>query len=172
MSIKARIAIGLLSLSAAGFVRLAVQEGYTETATIPTKGDRPTNGLGMTLRADGSPVQLGDKTNPIEAMQRTLAYTAKTDSKLRECVTVPLHQVEFDLLSDHGYQYGVGVTCKSSMVRLANAGDYAGACAAYLQYRFAAGYDCSTLINGQPNKRCYGVYQRSKDRRDQCMAVQ
>lgn len=172
MSIKARIAIGLLSLSAAGFVARTVHEGYTDVAVIPTKGDKPTLGFGMTERPDGSPVQIGDRTTPVLALQRTLAYTAKADASLRECVKVPLHQIEFDLLSDHGYQYGVGVTCKSGMVRLVNAGDYVGACAAYLQYRFAAGYDCSTLINGQPNKRCYGVYQRSKDRRDQCLAVQ
>ena len=172
MSIKARIAIGLLSLSAAGFVARTVHEGYTDTAVIPTKGDRPTNGFGMTWREDGTPVQIGDKTNPVQALQRTLAYTEKADARLRQCVKAPLHQKEFDLLSDHGYQYGIEATCKSSMVRLVNAGDYAGACQAYLQYRFAAGYDCSTLVNGKADERCYGVYQRSKDRRDQCMAVQ
>lgn len=172
MSAKARIAISLLSLSAVGFVARTVHEGYTETAVIPTKGDRLTVGFGMTWREDGTPVQIGDKTNPVQALQRTLAYTEKADARLRECVKAPLHQKEFDLLSDHGYQYGIESTCKSSMVRLVNAGDYVGACQAYLQYRFAAGYDCSTLVDGKPNRRCYGVYQRSKDRRDQCMAVQ
>lgn len=172
MSAKARIAISLLSLSAVGFVARTVHEGYTETAVIPTKGDRLTVGFGMTWREDGTPVQIGDKTNPVQALQRTMAYTEKADARLRQCVKAPLHQKEFDLLSDHGYQYSIEATCKSSMVRLVNAGDYAGACQAYLQYRFAAGYDCSTLVNGKPNKRCYGVYQRSKDRRDQCMAAQ
>lgn len=169
---RSRIAIALLSLSAAGFVARVAHEGYVETATIPTKGDRPTNGFGMTERPDGSPVQLGDRTNPVEALQRTLAYTQKADARLKACVKVPLYQVEFDLLSDHGYQYGVGTTCSSPMVRWANAGDYARSCRGYLEYKFAAKYDCSTLINGQPNKRCWGVWERSKWRYDQCMSVQ
>ena len=172
MSAKARIAISLLSLSAVGFVARTVHEGYTETAVIPTKGDKPTVGFGMTERPDGSPVQMGDRTTPTQALQRTLAYTEKADARLRQCVKVPLHQAEFDLLSDHSYQYGIGATCNSGMVKSLNAGDYTGACYGYLRYKFAAGYDCSTLINGQPNKRCWGVWVRSQNRFDKCMAVQ
>lgn len=191
MSVKQRIIISLLSLSAAGFVARTVHEGYTETAVIPTKGDKPTVGFGMTERPDGSPVQMGDRTTPTQALQRTLAYTQKTDSKIRECVKVPLHQVEFDLLSDHAYQYGVGATCKSSVVRMVNAGNYAGACGGYLDYQYMTSpkplgtgwepyqfdvsnrptrwrFDCST----PGNKQCWGVWSRSKDRYDQCMAVQ
>lgn len=169
---RTRIAIAALSLSAAAFVGRAVHEGYTDVAIIPTQGDRPTNGFGMTERPDGSPVQLGDRTNPVQALQRTLAYTVKADARLKACVKVPLYQVEFDLLSDHGYQYGVGTTCNSVMVRRVNSGDYAGSCRGYLEYKKAAGYDCSTMINGQPNKRCWGVWERSKWRYDQCMSVQ
>jgi len=65
----------------------------------------------------------------------------------------------------HAYQYGVGVTCKSSMVRLANKGDYEGSCKAYLKYRFVRGFDCST----PGNKICYGVWKRSKHRYEACM---
>jgi len=172
MSTKTRIAVAVLSLSAAGFVARTVHEGYTDVAVIPTKGDVPTLGYGMTERPDGSPVQMGDRTTPTQALQRTLAYTQKADTRLRECVKVPLHQEEFDLLSDHAYQYGIGSTCASVMVRKVNAGDYAGACAGYLQYKMAAGYDCSTLVNGKPNTRCWGVWTRSQDRYQQCMAVQ
>jgi GH24 family phage-related lysozyme (muramidase) len=75
------------------------------------------------------------------------------------------------MLVDHSYQYGVASTCASSMVRLVNAGQYEQACKAHTQYRFVAKYDCSTLVNGKPNKRCWGVYQRSLDRRDTCLAA-
>ena len=168
LSNRTRVAIASLSLSAAGLVGLVAHEGYTDTVIIPTKSDKPTLGFGMTERPDGSPVQLGDRTNPVQALQRTLAYTVKADARLKACVKVPLYQVEFDLLSDHGYQYGVGSTCNSVMVRRVNAGDYAGSCAGYLQYKFAAGYDCST----PGNTRCRGVWERSKWRYDQCMSVQ
>lgn len=165
---RSRIAIAALSLSAAAFVGRAVHEGYSDVAIIPTINDRPTVGFGSTFREDGTPVQLGDRTTPVQALQRTLAYTVKADAKLKTCVKVPLYQVEFDLLSDHGYQYGVGATCNSVMVRRVNAGDYAGSCRGYLEYKFAAGYDCST----PGNTRCRGVWERSKWRYDQCMSVQ
>ena len=165
---RSRIAIAALSLSAAAFVGRAVHEGYSDVAIIPTINDRPTVGFGSTFREDGTPVQLGDRTTPVQALQRTLAYTVKADAKLKTCVKVPLYQVEFDLLSDHGYQYGVGSTCNSVMVRRVNAGDYAGSCRGYLEYKFAAGYDCST----PGNTRCRGVWERSKWRYEQCMSVQ
>lgn len=169
---KARIAIAALSLSAAGLVGLIAKEGYTTDAVIPTKGDRPTNGFGSTFNEDGTPIKMGDKTNPVQALQRTLAYTTKADAKLKACITAPLHQEEYDILQDQAYQYGLESTCKSPMVRRVNTGDYAGACRGYLEYRFAAGYDCSSLINGKPNTRCWGVWVRSQERYKKCMAVQ
>ena len=141
---KARIAIAALSLSAAGLVGLVAKEGYTDSAVIPTKGDRPTVGFGSTFNADGSPVKMGDKTTPVKALERTLAYTGKADAKLKACITAPLHQEEYDIIQAQAYQYGLDSTCKSPMVRDINTGNYAGACAGYLQYKYAAGYDCST----------------------------
>ena len=167
-----RVAIASLGLSASGLVAIAVQEHYTDEAVIPVKGDVPTVGFGMTRRPDGSPVRLGDRTTPVEALQRTLAYTQEADTKIKRCVTAPLHQAEYDLMADFGYQYGIGALCASSMVSRANAGDYAGSCEAYALYRKAGGYDCSTLVDGQPNKRCWGVWARSQARRAKCLAVQ
>jgi hypothetical protein len=57
------------------------------------------------------------------------------------------------------------------MVKQINAGQYRQACEAYAKYRYVAKYDCSTLVNDKPNKRCWGVYQRSLDRRDRCLAA-
>lgn len=163
----ARIAVALLSLSAAGFVGLMVHENYTDHTIIPVAGDRPTNGFGSTFNADGSPVKMGDRTTPVKALQRSLAHIQKDEAGLKGCVTAPLHQAEWDLLVDATYQYGAQTVCKSSMVRKANAGDYAGACEAYALYRFVAGRDCAL-----PGSGCRGVALRSKARRDACMAVQ
>jgi len=162
-----RLAISGLVLSGSALVALVAQEGFTERAVIPVVGDRPTVGFGSTTHADGTPVRMGDTTTPVKALQRTLAYVQKQDMQIRKCVTAPLHQAEYDTLADFGYQYGIGALCKSSMVRLANAGDYAGSCKAYLQYRFVAGYDCST----PGNKRCYGVWTRQLKRFNDCMGA-
>ena len=169
---KVRIAVAALSMSAAAFVGLVAHEGYRDKAYIPVPGDRPTLGHGSTTHADGRPVKLGDTTTPVKALQRTLAYVQKQDMQIRQCVTAPLHQAEYDELADFGYQFGIRRLCESSMVRLANAGDYAGSCKAYLEYRFAAKYDCSTLVNGKPNKRCWGVWTRQQERYKNCMDAQ
>lgn len=167
-----RTAIASLFVSASALVGLVVHEGYTDSAIIPTKGDRATVGYGMTFHSDGSPVKLGDTTTPVKALQRTLAYIQKDETRIKQCVTAPLHQIEYDTLLNFSYQYGITRLCNSSMVKLANQGDYIGSCKAYLQYRFAAGYDCSTLYNGQKNKRCWGVYSRQLERYEACMSVQ
>lgn len=160
--------VAALSVSAVMAVSLWVAEGYTDKAIIPVQGDRPTNGFGSTFRADGSPVQMGDKTNPVEALQRSLAHIQKDENGLKRCVKAPLSQVEYDLMVDFSYQYGVYRLCNSSMVRKANAGDYVASCKGYLEYKKVQGYDCST----PGNKRCWGVWERSLNRYNDCMEAQ
>lgn len=161
-------AVGALSLSAIALVALIGHEGYTDRAVIPIKGDRPTLGFGSTFRDDGSPVKMGDTITPQAAVKRTADHLAKDESRLRDCVTGLLSQVEYDTLVNFSYQYGAVATCKSSMVRHINAGEYAQSCDAYLKYRFASGYDCSV-----PGSRvCPGVWARQLERQKTCMSAQ
>lgn len=162
-----RNAIAALSVSAAAFVALMNSEGWTERAIIPVPGDVPTVGPGLTKRADGSPVQMGDTIKPLEGVQRSLAHIQKDEQGIKACVTAPLSQTEFDLLISFAYQYGVPTLCKSSIVREANAGNYAASCEGYLKYRFVAGRDCSL-----PDSGCRGVWLRSQERHSKCMAAQ
>lgn len=159
-----RIKVAALSISAAALVSLAVHEGYTDKAIIPTKGDRWTVGFGSTFK-DGVPVIQGDTTNPVEALQRTLRHIQKDESGIKACVTAELTQYEYDTMVDFAYQYGVLTLCRSSIVKFANAGQYEKSCNSYLLYKFAAGYDCST----PGNKRCYGVWQRQLERQKKCL---
>lgn len=158
-----RTTIGALTVSAAAMVALISHEGWTEKAVIPVKGDVPTVGPGLTKRPDGSPVQMGDTIKPIEGIQRSLAHIQKDEAGVKRCVTAPLSQTEYDLMVDFAYQYGPAALCSSSIVRLANAGDYAGSCKAYERFRFVAGRDCSIRTNG-----CYGVWLRSQERSQRC----
>lgn len=164
---SARISIYALTLSAAAFGALVVKESYTEEAVIPVRGDVPTVGFGMTKRPDGSPVQMGDRTNPVEAVQRSLQHIARDESGIKRCITSPLSQAEYDLMVGFAYQYGVPTLCKSSMVREVNAGNYAASCQAYGKYRFVAGRDCAL-----PGSGCRGVALRAQARVDACMAAQ
>lgn len=168
-----RKAIAGLTLSAAALFALVTEEGYTDKAVIPTKGDRPTLGFGSTFHEDGTPVRMGDTTTPTRALLKVKAHVDKEEASfIRSLPNVELHQGEHDFYMKFVYQFGTGNWWKSSMRKRLLVGDYKGACDALLAYRYSAGYDCSTLINGKPNKVCYGVWTRQLERHAGCMAHQ
>jgi lysozyme len=168
MNSRARITIAALSLSAAGLVGIAVREGYTDAAIIPTKGDVPTYGFGMTTRPDGTPVQLGDRTTPVRALMDTASkLDTMYEASVRRCVKVPLHQAEYDVYVSMAYNIGTSAFCGSSIVKRANAQDYTGACEAILMWKMYQGIDCS-----KPNKVCAGLWKDRLRDHGKCMAAQ
>lgn len=171
---RSRQLVAALTLSAAGFAAWVGSEGFTPGPVIPTKGDVPTIGHGSTRYEDGTPVRLTDP--PItRARAAQLARNLHSEEERRFRASLPgvaLHQEEYDLYLDFTGQYGIGNWRGSSMRRHLLNGSYVEACAALLQWRKAGGYDCSTMVNGQPNRRCWGVWERQVKRHAQCMAVQ
>ena len=129
-----RIAIAALSLSAAGFVGLVTHEGYSDKAIIPVKGDRPTVGFGSTFRDDGTPVQMGDTITAPQAVRRSFNHIAKDETALKQCVRSPLYQYEYDAYVSLLYNIGPTAFCKSTLVRLLNAGEYEKACQQILKW--------------------------------------
>ena len=186
-----RIAVAALSLPFAYWVsQVAVPEGWMGTAAVPTKNDRCTNGFGSTFKEDGTEVECGETIDPVKAVQRSLVHIQKDESGLKKCITGAMSVEEFGILFGFGYQYGVPATCRSSMVRHINAGEYLQACEAYLDYKYlttdrpTAGwkafqwnpdgtpkrwrFDCST----PGNKVCSGVWKRNLQRRTDCLEAQ
>lgn len=171
--IHPRMLVAVLSLSAAGIVGIVSHEGYTDHAVVPTKGDVPTLGFGSTVHEDGSRVKMQDKTDPVRALIKAAAHIEKDERQFRDSLPgVALTQAEYDLYLDFTYQYGINNWRASSMRRHLLAGEYRQACDALLRWRFAAGYDCSTTISGEPNKRCWGVWTRQQERHAKCLAAQ
>ena len=167
--LRQRIAVGLLSISAAGFATWQASEGLTTTAVIPTKGDVPTIGHGSTRYEDGTPVRMGDTITPARA--EVLARNLNSQAEKQFAASIPgvkLYQDEFDIYMDFVGQYGIGTWRAGSPRRDLLAGNYAQACHDLLKYRFAAGFDCST----PGNKRCWGVWTRQLERHAKCMAAQ
>jgi len=164
-----RIAVAALTLSAAGFIGIVLNEGYTSTAIVPTTGDVPTVGFGSTKNADGSAVKLGDTTTPPRALQTAQAHISRDEVVFRDSLLgVELSQEEYDVYLDFVYQYGTANWMGSSMRRQLLAGNYRAACDALLLYRYAGGYDCST----PGNTRCAGVWTRQQTRHAKCLAAQ
>ena len=163
-----RIAVAALTLSAASLIGLAVSEGYTDQAIIPTKGDVPTLGFGTTTRPDGSPVRMGDRTNPVEALQRKAKDLQKFEGALKRCVKVPLSQTEYDLYIRTSYNIGDAAFCGSTIVKRLNASDYRGACDGILLFKRVGKQDCS--IKG--NRICWGLWERRLADHAECMGAQ
>ena len=154
-----RTSIAALVLSAAGFVGIALNEGYTDHAVVPVAGDVPTIGFGTT---EG--VHAGDHTTPPQALARALRDVSKFEGAVKQCVKAPLYQYEYDVYVDHAYNVGARRFCESTIVRKLNAGDYAGACAEFPRwFKGPGGVDCREKANG-----CYGIVLRRERQRAQC----
>jgi GH24 family phage-related lysozyme (muramidase) len=173
MNPRTRVLVAALTVSSAMFATWKTSESFTDTAIIPTKGDVPTIGHGSTHYEDGTPVKMTD-TITRERAEILARNLIKADEK-RFADALPgvkLYQDEFDVYLDFVGQFGRGNWAASSMRKNLLAGNYAQACQSLLKYKFSAGYDCSTLINGKPNKRCWGVWTRQLERHDKCVAAQ
>ena len=126
---KGRLLVVALSLSAAGFIGLVQHEGYSDRAIIPVPGDVPTIGFGTT-----GGVEMGQTTTPVKALERALVDVQAFEGAIKQCVTVPLHQNEYDAYVSLTYNIGPNAFCSSTLVRKLNAGDYVGACKEILRW--------------------------------------
>lgn len=146
--------IAALSLSAAALVGIALHEGYRDTAYTPVPGDVPTIGFGTT---EG--VKPGDKTTPPQALARALTDIQKFEGAIKRCVTVPLHQYEYDAYTSLAYNIGSTAFCNSTLVKRLNSQDYPGACAEILRWDRFKGQPLAGLTKRrtQENAQCLGT---------------
>jgi lysozyme len=149
-----RTKIATLTLSAAALVGIALHEGYRDTAYTPVPGDVHTIGFGTT---DG--VKPGDKITPPQALARALTDIQKFEGAIKRCVTVPLHQFEYDAYTSLAYNIGSTAFCGSTLVKRLNAQDYPGACAEILRW---------DRFKGQP---LAGLTKRRKQENAQCLGA-
>lgn len=156
---RVRVGIAALALSAAGLVGIITQEGYSGNAVIPVPGDVPTIGFGTT-----GGVKMGDTITPPKAVARVLRDVAEYEGALKNCVTVELHQYEYDAYVDFAYNVGPKKFCESTMVAKLNERDYAGACAEFPRWIKGPGNkDCRVRAN-----KCYGLVERREIEQARC----
>lgn len=130
---RARIAVASLALSASALVGIALHEGYRGDAYLDSV-KVPTIGFGTT---EG--VEMGDRITPPKALERALRDAQQFEGALKRCVTVPLHQWEYDALIQFSYNVGSGAFCGSTLVKKLNAGQYREACDELLRWTRAGG---------------------------------
>lgn len=118
-----RQSIAGLAASAVALVTIALSEGYSDHAITPVPGDVPTIGFGTTQG-----VKPGDTITPPKALARALTDVQKYEGAIKQCVTSPLYQYEYDAYLDLAYNIGTSAFCHSQIVAHLNAHDYVGAC--------------------------------------------
>ncbi|MBU3613191.1 lysozyme [Polynucleobacter sp. MG-27-Goln-C1] len=128
MAQKNRQAIAAMAISAAALVGIASHEAFRST-TYKDSGGIPTLGYGETKG-----VVAGQTTTPERALKKLLESADEHAQGMNSCVTVPLHQYEFDAYLSFTYNVGVGAFCRSTLVKKLNAQDYAGACKELLKW--------------------------------------
>lgn len=114
-----------ITISASLLVGIAANEGYKSSAYADSGGVY-TIGYGETKG-----VKPTDKTTPDRALivlEKSVNAYAKG---VRDCITAPLSQGEFNALVDAAYNAGTRAVCKSPMVKKFNALDYQGACESF-----------------------------------------
>jgi lysozyme len=146
--------IATISLSATALVALLLHEGYRENAYTPLAGDVPTIGFGTT-----SGVKLGDRTNPEKALNVALRDVQGFEGAIKSCVTVPLHQYEYDAYTSLSYNIGSNAFCRSTLVKKLNSQDYAGACNEILRWDQFKGKPLAGLTKRrqEEHKKCLGL---------------
>lgn len=160
MSPRPRIILAGLALSAAALVGIVSQEGYTDKAVIPVKGDVPTIGFGTT-----GGVKMGDTITPPKALARALTDVQKFEGAIKKCVKVPLHQYEYDAYTSLAYNIGSTAFCNSTLVKHLNAGEYAMACYEITRWTFFQGKNCALPENA---RLCGGLAKRRQAEYRQC----
>ncbi|SSI19722.1 phage-related lysozyme (muraminidase) [Acinetobacter baumannii] len=169
MSNKTKYIAAVLAASAAFFVGVKNDEGFTSKPVIPVKGDRPTQGHGSIFKPNGSPVKMTDPPITRATADKWLRNdVAKREVAFKDSLKgVKLSQAEYDLYLDFTYQYGIGAWSGSSMLKNLKLGKYQAACDSLLKYKYVAKRDCSIRSNG-----CYGVWTRQLERHAKCIGAQ
>ena len=171
---KARVSIAGLSLSAAAFVGILTHEGYRDRAYIPVPGDVPTIGFGTT---EG--VKMGQSIDPVNAVIRAQRDVTKFESGLKQCVTAPLYQYEYDTYTSMVYNMGTARFCASSIPTKLNAGQYEAACKTILEFTCGPATQATRAKKGEkcyhktrPLRQLPGLLSRRQKEYEQCIGKQ
>jgi lysozyme len=140
----------LVSIPLAEFV--ANWEGFRATAYRCSAGVW-TIGYGTT---DG--VRRGDTISRAEALDRLMSHLEGDARAVDRAVTVPLEPHERDALISLAYNIGRSAFAHSTLLRVLNGGDKAGAAAQLLRWNRAGGRVVQGLVNRRAAERNLFLY--------------
>lgn len=144
------------SLSAAGLDIIKSFEGCRLSAYPDPGADngKPiTIGYGSTRRLDGSPWALGDTITQAQADELLRRDVATAEQWVARLVTLPVTQAQFDALVSLCFNIGASAFERSTLLRLLNDGDIAGAAAQFDRWRLAGGRVLPGLVKRRAKER-------------------
>lgn len=98
-------------------------------------------------------VKQGDRITKERAEELLREDVARFESPVRRLVKVPLEQHQFDALVSFAFNVGSGALGSSTLLRLLNAGDYAGAAAQFDRWNRAGGQVLAGLTRRRAAER-------------------
>jgi lysozyme len=138
--------------NAAGLSLIRQAEGLRLRAYLCPAGVW-TIGIGTTVYPDGRKVQRGDKCTEQQA-DRYLAHDLQEfERAVAAMVTVPLTGNQFASLVSLAYNVGIGALRGSTLLRLLNAGDYAGAANQFPRWNRGGGRVLPGLVKRRAAER-------------------
>ena len=157
--IQPRTAIAAITLSASALVGLGSHEGWFGEAKPPVKGDVNTYAYGITTHEDGSPLNRGERIDPVRGLIRLGQEADKAARAVKRCAPVPMYQHEFDAAASFVYNVGPTAFCNSTMAKKFRSGDYTGACNELPKWVYVKGRRVQGLVNRREAERklCLGI---------------
>ena len=136
-----------LAVAAVGAYEGLRTEAYEDIVGVPT-----------ICYGETRDVHLGQHASKAQCDEQLSARLVEFNDGVNACVKVPLPDTRRASFVSLAYNIGTASFCKSSVVRLINAGDVAGACASMLLYNRAGG------------KVIPGLTKRRAKERELCLA--
>lgn len=152
MAFNPRTALAALALAAglAGGVA-ATYEGNPRTSYMD---NLPTNPTPTACRGHtGADVEAGKVYTAEQCDKWFHDDLLKAAQGVKGCVTAPMSINAWGAYTDLAYNIGIAAFCRSSVARLANAGDRAGSCKALLLYVYAGGKKLRGLMRRRAAER-------------------
>lgn len=118
-----------------------------------TNGKPITIGYGSTRKLDGTPWALGDTITQAQADELLRRDVSTAEQWVERLVAVPVTQAQFDALVSLCFNIGASAFERSTLLRLLNDGDIAGAAAQFDRWRLAGGRVLPGLVRRRAAER-------------------
>lgn len=143
-----------MKTSQAGIDFIKGFEAFRAKPYLPTDHDRPTVGFGTTVHPSGKAVSLSDSAiSEVVACEYLAHDVAPCEAAVSRLVHVPLHQGQFDALVSFIYNIGEHGFEESTLLKMLNAGNTAGAADQFLRWDRQSGKQLAGLTRRRTAER-------------------